>query len=112
MPASLRAAQLKDLDQAFGLSQSANAEVEKSWLLLVIRNQYQPSYTRLESYLRTVGRAGLIVPLYRELMKTPAGAAQARRVYQLARPSYHPQVVAAVDAIVAPESDDGESKDE
>jgi hypothetical protein len=45
-------------------------------------------------------------------MKTPAGAAQARRVYQLARPSYHPQVVAAVDAIVAPESDDGESKDE
>jgi len=112
MPASLRAAQLKDLDQAFGLSQSANAEVEKSWLLLVIRNQYQPSYTRLEAYLSTVGRAGLIVPLYRELMKTPAGAAQARRVYQLARSSYHPQVVAALDAIVAPESDDGESKDE
>jgi hypothetical protein len=45
-------------------------------------------------------------------MKTPAGAAQARRVYRLARPSYHPQTVTAVDAIVDPEAEDAESADE
>jgi hypothetical protein len=35
-------------------------------------------------------------------MKTPAGAALAKRVYALARPGYHPQTVAAIDAIVNP----------
>jgi hypothetical protein len=33
-------------------------------------------------------------------MKTPGGSAQAKRVYALARPGYHPETVAAIDAIV------------
>ena len=97
MPAALRKEQLADLDQAFGLTRSGNAEVADSWFLLVIRNGYQPSYPRLEEYLKTVGRRKLIAPLYEELMKTPAGAAMAKRVYALARPGYHPQTAAAID---------------
>jgi len=112
MPATLSVGQLKDLDQGLGLTHSGNAEIEQSWLLLVIRNHYQPAYARLENYLQTMGRGTFILPLYRELMKTPAGAAQARRVYRLARPSYHPQTVTAVDAIVDPEAEDAESADE
>jgi leukotriene-A4 hydrolase len=73
--------------------------------LLVIRNQYQPSYARLEEYLRTVGRRKLVRPLYEELMKTSAGSARAKRVYALARPGYHPLTVAAIDAIVNPPSE-------
>ena len=39
-----------------------------SWLLLVIRNSYQPGYQRLEQYLE-IDRPfqTLIVPLYAEL---------------------------------------------
>jgi hypothetical protein len=66
---------------------------------------------RLEDYLQTIGRRTLIVPLYREMMKTPAGTAQARRVYKLARPGYPAQTVAAVDVLVTPESD-SETPDE
>jgi leukotriene-A4 hydrolase len=109
MPGILTAAQMEDLDQAFAFTRTTNAEIGHSWFLLVIRNQYQPSYVRLESYLETIGRRKLITPLYEELMKTPAGAAQARRVYGQARPGYHPETVAAIDAIVNPpteESDD------
>ncbi|MDB6086645.1 MAG: family peptidase [Gammaproteobacteria bacterium] len=109
MPAALTAAQLADLDRAFGFTGTANAEIGHSWFMLVIRNQYQPGYVRLEEYLGTIGRRKLIVPLYEELMKTPAGAVQAKRVYALARPGYHPQTVAALDAIVNPPS---ESSDE
>jgi aminopeptidase N len=111
MPPSLSVAQLKDLDQALS-RRSGNAEIEQSWLLLVIRNHYQPAYAHLEHYLQTMGNGRLILPLYRELMKTPAGAAQARRVYRLAQPSYHPQTATAVAAIVDPEALDGESADE
>ena len=105
MPAALRKEQLADLDQAFKLTSGANSVVAARWFLLVIRNGYQPSYQRLEQYLQTVGRRKLIVPLYEELMKTPAGATLAKRVYALARPGYHPQAAAAIDRIVTPASE-------
>ena len=112
MPAGLSTAQVTELDRTFGFARSANAEVVQHWLLLAMRHQYQPSAVRLEEYLKTIGRRKLIVPLYRELMKTPAGATQARRVYALARPHYHPPATAAIDAIVNPSSDSSETPDE
>ena len=112
MPAELSTAQVTELDGTFGFARSANAEVVQHWLLLAMRHQYQPSAVRLEEYLKTIGRRKLIVPLYRELMKTPAGATQARRVYALARPHYHPPATAAIDAIVNPSSDSSETPDE
>jgi leukotriene-A4 hydrolase len=112
MPAGLSMAQVAELDQTFGFARGANAEVVQRWLLLAIRHQYQPASVRLEEYLRTIGRRQLIAPLYREMMKTPAGATQARRVYALARPNYHPSAAAAIDAIVKPPSDTSETPDE
>jgi aminopeptidase N len=112
MPADLTTAQVAELDQTFGFARSANAEVVQSWLLLAVRHQYQPSYVRLEDYVKTIGRRRLIAPLYREMMKTSAGATQARRVYALARPHYHPSAAAAIDAIVNPPSDSSETPDE
>ena len=100
----MSAKQLADLDQAYGFTHSQNAEIEQSWLEMVIRNNYQPSYPRLEEYLKTIGRSKLIMPLYAELMKTPAGTEFAKRVYAKARPGYHPDTVAAIGAIVAPQA--------
>ncbi len=107
MPAELNAKELEGLDQAYGLTRSANAEVERSWLELVIRNNYRPGYVRLEEYLKTIGRRKLIAPLYADLMKTPNGTEFARRVYAIARPGYHPDTVAAIDAIVTPKDAEG-----
>jgi hypothetical protein len=107
MPAALSGEQLGRLDQAYGLTRSQNAEIEHSWLMLVIRNNYQPGYARLEEYLTTVGRRKLIAPLYVELMKTPTGSETAKRVYAKARPGYHPETVAAIDAIVNPTAAEG-----
>jgi hypothetical protein len=109
---SLTMAQLKDLDDTFGFSRSTNAEIERGWFSVVIRNRYQPGYARLENYLLTMGRRTLVAPLYLELMKTPAGAAQAVRVYKLARPNYARQTAAVIDAIVNPHSDPDEIADE
>jgi len=108
MPAALTAAQMADLDRAFAFTQTTNAEIGHSWFLLVIRNHYQPSYIRLEDYLKKIGRRKLIQPLYEELMKTPAGATQAKRVYEQARPGYHPETIVAIDAIVNPPSEESD----
>ncbi len=55
---------------------------------------------RLEDYLVSIGRRKLIVPLYEELMKSDEGSAFARRVYEIARPGYHPLAVTTLDDLV------------
>jgi hypothetical protein len=108
MPPTLSAVQLTDLDKAFGLSKSPNAEIGHSWFKLVIANNYQPGFPRLEDYLKTIGRRKLIEPLYESLMKTPGGSEVAKRVFAKARPGYHPETVKAIEAIVAPKEETDE----
>jgi leukotriene-A4 hydrolase len=108
MPANLSAAKLAELDKAYGFSKTPNAEIAHSWFLLVIANNYQPSYPRLEEYLTTIGRRKLIAPLYEALMKTPPGADLAKRVFAKARPGYHSETVAAIEAIVNPPAESSE----
>lgn len=100
LPVKLAPAQLQELDAAFSLTQSPNSEIAHSWLLIAIRNNYQPAFGRLERYLIQIGRRKLIKPLYEELMKTPEGAEFARGVYEQARPGYHPLAQNTLDAIV------------
>ena len=103
MPATLLPAQLADLDKAFAFSKSPNAEIAHSWFKLVIANNYQPGFPRLEQYLNTVGRRKLIAPLYEALLNTEAGAQVAKRVFAEARLGYHPETVKAIEAIVDPQ---------
>ncbi|HEU0178429.1 MAG TPA: M1 family metallopeptidase [Blastocatellia bacterium] len=100
LPKQLNGNQMKELDQAFGLTKIGNAEIAHQWLLISIRNNYETAYPRLEDYLTSIGRQKLIKPLYEELMKTPAGKERALKIYAKARPGYHPIAQTAVDKIV------------
>ncbi|HKQ80495.1 MAG TPA: M1 family metallopeptidase [Blastocatellia bacterium] len=100
LPQQLNASQLKELDQAFGLTKIGNAEIAHQWLLISIHNNYEPAYPRLDEYLTSIGRQKLIKPLYEELVKTPEGKERALKIYAKARPGYHPIAQTAVDKIV------------
>jgi aminopeptidase N len=100
LPKQLNANQLKELDQAFGLTKIGNAEIAHQWLLISIRNNYETAYPRLEEYLISIGRQKLIKPLYEELVKTPEGKERALKIYAKARPGYHPIAQTSVDKIV------------
>ena len=100
LPEKLSREQMADLDKAFNLTSAGNAEIAHVWLLMAIRNEYEPAYARLEDYLVTIGRRKLIKPLYDELAKTPAGKERARAIYKKARPGYHPIAVNTVDQIL------------
>jgi len=102
LPQHLSAPQMSELDAAFHFTQAGNSEIAHSWLRVAIRNRYQPALPRLESYLTSIGRRKLIKPLYEDLMKSKWGAIEARRIYALARPGYHPIAVTTLDAIVLP----------
>lgn len=95
LPDQLSAAQLVELDSAFKLTQSTNNEIAHSWLVLVVKNDYQPAFERLETYLISIGRNKLVKPLYRELAKTSKGKKFGKRVFNIAKPGYHPLTVKA-----------------
>ena len=81
---------MTELDQAFHLTERANAEIAHRWLLLAIRSHYAPADSRLESYLTSIGRRKLVVPLYRALAETPEGRRRAGAIHAKARTFYHP----------------------
>ncbi|MDH3932788.1 MAG: M1 family metallopeptidase, partial [Chromatiales bacterium] len=103
LPVELTPAQLAELDEAFALTATGNAEIGLAWYKVAIRNDYRPAYPAIEQYLTAIGRRKLIRPLYIALMKTDDGAEFARRVYLQARPGYHPIATASIDPIVLPD---------
>jgi hypothetical protein len=90
---------LADLDANFHFA-GANGELQRSWYLLVIANEWEPGYPQLEEFLRTVGRRWLIRPLYAKLAEAERGREFAQRVYREARPGYHALTVNTIDAIL------------
>ncbi len=103
LPGELTPAQLAELDDAFALTATSNAEIGLAWYKVAIRNNYLPAYPAIEQYLTSIGRRKLIRPLYIALMRTSDGGEFARRVYTTARPGYHPIATASIDPIVFPE---------
>lgn len=91
---------MAELDRAFHLTRSGNSEIEFQWLLMSIKNRYEPAYPRLEEFLLSVGRRKFIKPLYQELAKTPEGKERALAIYRRARPTYHPIAVSSIDEVL------------
>ncbi len=100
LPESIPTEKMAELDAAFGLTGRENAEVAALWLLMAARNGHHPADARLEAFLTTIGRRKFLMPIYRELARTPEGLARARAIYARARPFYHPIAVASVDALL------------
>jgi hypothetical protein len=102
MPDILSEEQLANIDQAFGLTASTNNEVAFSWLRIAIRNDYTPAYARLEHFLMSIGRNKFVMPLYQDLMDNDKSDF-AVRVFEQAKPGYHPLTVKRNSQIVYPD---------
>jgi leukotriene-A4 hydrolase len=100
LPKKIDVRRMAELDRGFQLTESRNSEILAEWLLISVRNGYQPAYAKLEKFLMTVGRRKYIKPLYEEMAKTPEGKARAKGIYANARPQYHPIAVGTIDDIL------------
>ncbi len=100
LPAMLTAAQVADLDRTYQLSKTGNSEILFAWLRVAIAHHYQPAMPALDHFLTSQGRRKFLRPLYEDLMAKDWGKAEARRIYQRARPLYHAVATSTLDAIV------------
>lgn len=99
LPDTLSQRQFKELDEAFALTGTQNAETAFAWYMNAIQGQYAPALPALEDFLMTVGRGKFIYRLYAKL--ADSGQADfANRVYKAARSGYHPIAQRRIDAIL------------
>jgi aminopeptidase N len=103
LPRQQTPVRLKELDEALGLSGSTNAYVRSAWAELAIANRYDPALPSIEGLVTSVGRGLLIYPVYRGLMaQGDWGRPIAARLFEKARPGYHPTIAAGLEKIVRP----------
>jgi hypothetical protein len=100
LPKTLERTRMLELDAAFHLTEVENSEIAHVWLLLAIQTNYETAFDRLTEYLKSIGREKLIKPLYEELVKSPQGRQRALKIYEVARPTYHPIVTTKLDKLM------------
>lgn len=91
---------LAQLDQAFDLTGSTNAEIQAAWYEKAIVNEYSDANTALADFLIHVGRRKFLSPLYKALARTEKGKEYALEIYQQARPNYHAVSANSIDEIL------------
>ncbi len=99
LPRDVSHDRLVALERSFALSRSGNAEILAQWLELCVRHGVREADEALEGFLRHVGRRKFVMPLYRALLEADR-AADAQRIYGLARAGYHPITQQSVDALL------------
>jgi len=97
---SMSAQQMKKLDDEFGFTNSGNSEIFAAWSIHIIANNYESGYPNLKRFLVNTGRRKFLMPLYRELAKTPKGLEMAKTIYEKARPNYHFVSYSSIDVLL------------
>ena len=101
LPDKLANDRLVELDDAFRFTSSHNGEILMRWFPLTIRSGYFEARAAISGFLQQVGRRKLILPIYEALVASKDGREFAQRVFDDARPGYHPITSASVEAILA-----------
>ena len=105
LPASLSDAQLAELDNAFGFSDTRNAEIGRTWFIQVAQRQYRNAYDKLEQHLNRYGRTRLVAPVYRALAENGADLGIAEEMFARARGKYHPITIARIESVLSPDDE-------
>jgi leukotriene-A4 hydrolase len=101
MPATLKTEQLTALDAAYQFTGTPNGEIAQRWYPLAVRSGYSQANDAIGAFLQRVGRRKLIMPTYKELVKTPQGLQLAEATFAKAKPGYHPITTGSVEQAIA-----------
>ncbi|KQY54948.1 M1 family metallopeptidase [Lysobacter sp. Root494] len=101
MPEKLSTEQLAALDATYHFTGTPNGEIAQRWYPLAVRSGYTQANAEIAKFLERVGRRKLIMPTYKELVKTPEGLKLAEEILARAKPGYHPITTGSVEAAIA-----------
>jgi len=91
---------LQQLDAAWHLTGTPNAEIGMRWYSHAIAGGDKAVWSAAAEHMTRIGRLYLTTPLYRAFVKTPEGLAYAEQVFAKAKSGYHPMTQDAVQRII------------
>jgi len=94
-------AKLQQLDAAWHLTGTPNAEIGMRWYVHAIAAGDKAAWPAAAEHMTRIGRLYLTLPLYAAFTRTPDGLAYAEQVYARAKAGYHPLTQHAVEALIA-----------
>lgn len=104
MPDVMPLPKVKEIDAAWHLTGTPNAEIGMRWYAHAIAAGDKDVWTAAAEHMTRIGRLYLTTPLYRAFARTPEGLAFAKETYAKAKSGYHPMTQQAVEAILAGKS--------
>jgi aminopeptidase N len=90
LPEELAHASLAELDSAWNLSATSNAEIGRTWFIQVAQRRYTAAYDALEAHVNRHGRGRLIAPVYYALAQNGEDRELALEMFDKAKDAYHP----------------------
>ena len=100
LPNDLTAEEMATIDKEFNFTNGGNFVVRRQWFIQAIQHQYKAAYPAIEKFLTSYSRTGSLLPLYKEMIKTPEGKTWAKQIYSKAKSGYHATTIQAVDSIL------------
>jgi hypothetical protein len=100
LPKDLTLQEMAAIDKEFNFTNGGNFVVRRQWFIPAIQHRYKFAYPAIEAFLISYSRTGSLLPLYKEMAKTPEGKAWAKQIYAKAKTGYHATTIQAVDGIL------------
>jgi len=98
LPQDLPDEKMAELDTAWNLSGTTNAEIGRTWFIQVAARRYTDAYEQLELHLNRFGRGRLIAPVYGALARNGEDLELAHEMFARARHAYHPITAGWIEA--------------
>jgi hypothetical protein len=94
-------AKMQQLDAAWHLTGTPNAEIGMRWYVHAIAAGDKAAWNAAAEHMTRIGRIYLMLPVYSAFAKTPEGLAFAEQVYAKAKDGYHPLTRMAIERVFA-----------
>jgi aminopeptidase N len=101
LPDTPTLAQVQQIDAAWHLTGTRNAEIGMRWYVHAIAAGDKAAWPAAAEHMTRIGRLYLTLPVYGAFAKTPDGLAYAEQVYARAKAGYHPLTQQAVTRLFA-----------
>ncbi|HLI18566.1 MAG TPA: M1 family metallopeptidase [Rhodanobacteraceae bacterium] len=92
---------MQELDAAWHLTGTPNAEIGMRWYVHAIRSGDRAAWPAAAEHATRIGRLYLTMPIYKALVQTPEGFAFVEQVFAKAKDGYHPLTRMAVEKLFA-----------
>jgi len=100
LPKDLTSEEMAVIDKEFNFTAGGNFVVRRQWFIQAIQHHYKTAYPAIEQFLTNYSRTGSLLPLYKEMIKTPEGKTWSQQIFEKAKSGYHATTIEAVQKIL------------